>query len=134
MDKKINFDINIDKIIKAYDDLLEQNKLLMRENEELKNGFFKDKEIQKLKEEKEKYRQDLLRGFPITEEQQQMIREWQLKHEAEIHGRKTLEERLRAGGAIGGKYYFRFTPTSLDVIGEVVCSECGQTYCFQELW
>lgn len=130
----INFDFHIGRLQQAYEDLLEKNRKLKLENEELKSGVFESSEIQKLKEEKEKYRQDCLRGFPITEEQQKMIREWQLKHEAEIHGRKTLEDRLRAGGAIGGRYHFEFITTSIGICGEIVCDECGQKFEFQELW
>lgn len=130
----INFDFHVGRLQQAYEDLLEKNRKLKLEIEELKSGVFENSEIQKLKEEKEKYRKDCLRGFPITEEQQKRIREWQLKHEAEIHGRKTLEERLRAGGAIGGKYHFEFITTSIGICGEIVCDECGQRFEFQELW
>ena len=130
----INFDFHVGRLQQAYEDLLEKNRKLKLENEELKSGVFESSEIQKLKEEKEKYRQDCLRGFPITEEQQKMIREWQLKHEAEIHGRKTLEDRLRDGGAIGGKYFYRHIPTSIGIVGEIVCDECGQSFCFEDLW
>lgn len=121
----------IEKVCEEKDELIEKLKL---ENEQLKNDVYKDSVVKDLEKENKRLKQDLLRGFPITEEQQKEIREWQLKHEAEIHGRKTLEDRLRAGGAIGGKYYFKFIPTSLDVVGEIVCSECGQSHCFQDLW
>lgn len=130
----INFDFHIGRLQQAYEDLLKKNRELKLENEELKSGVFESSEMQKLKEEKEKYRQDCLRGFPITEEQQKVIRDWQLKHEAEIHGRKTLEDRLRAGGAIGGKYYFKHVVTSIGTVSEIICDECGQSFCYEDLW
>ena len=121
----------IEKINEEKDDLIEKLKF---ENERLKSGVYENSVVKELEEENKRLRQDNLRGFPITEEQQKMIREWQLKHEAEIHGRKTLEERLRAGGAIGGRYHFEFITTSIGVCGEIVCNECGQKFEFQELW
>lgn len=121
----------IEEINEEKDDLIEKLKL---ENERLKSGVYENSVVKELEEENKRLRQDNLRGFPITEEQQKLIREWQLKHEAEIHGRKTLEDRLRAGGAIGGKYFYRHVPTSLGVVGEIVCDECGQSFCFEEIW
>lgn len=121
----------IEKISEEKDDLIEKLKL---ENDRLKSGVYENSVVKELEEENKRLRQDNLRGFPITEEQQKLIREWQLKHEDEIHGRKTLEERLRAGGAIGGKYFYRYVPTSLGVVGEIVCDECGQSFCFEDIW
>ena len=121
----------IEKINEEKDEIIEKLKL---ENERLKNDVYKDSVVKDLEKENKRLKQDCLRGFPITEEQQEMIRDWQIKHEAEIHGRKTLEDRLRAGGAIGGKYTHRFVNTSIGFIGEIVCEECGQTFCFQDLW
>lgn len=121
----------IEKINEEKDELIGKLKL---ENERLKSDVYKDSVVKDLEKENKKLKQDLLRGFPITEEQQKMIRDWQLKHEAEIHGRKTLEERLRSGGAIGGKYHFEFITTSIGICGEIVCDECGQRFEFQELW
>lgn len=121
----------IEEINEEKDDLIEKLKL---ENERLKSGVYENSVVKELEEENKRLRQDNLRGFPITEEQQKLIREWQLKHEAEIHGRKTLEDRLRAGGAIGGRYHFEFITTSIGICGEIVCDECGQRFEFQELW
>ena len=120
----------IEEINEEKDDLIEKLKL---ENERLKSGVYENSVVKELEEENKRLRQDNIRGFPITEEQQKLIREWQLKHEDEIHGRKTLEERLRAGGAIGGKYFYRYVPTSLGVVGEIVCDECGQSFCFEDI-
>ena len=121
----------IEEINEEKDDLIEKLKL---ENERLKSGVYENSVVKELEEENKRLRQDNLRGVPITEEQQKEIRDWQLKHEAEIHGRKTLEDRLRAGGTIGGKYFYRHIPTSLGVVGEVICDECGQSFCFEDIW
>ena len=121
----------IEEINEEKDDLIEKLKL---ENERLKSGVYENSVVKELEEENKRLRQDNLRGFPITEEQAKAIEEWRIKHESEVHGRKTLEDRLRAGGAIGGKYFYRHIPTSLGVVGEIVCDECGQSFCFEEIW
>lgn len=121
----------IEEINEEKDDLIEKLKL---ENERLKSGVYENSVVKELEEENNRLRQDNLRGFPITEEQAKAIEEWRIKHESEVHGRKTLEDRLRAGGAIGGKHYYRFFGTGLGTCGEIVCDECGQSFEFQELW
>lgn len=80
--------------------------------------------------ELKKAKEDLYRGFPISEKEQEKIREWELKHDAEKHGLKTMEQRLRAGGCCGGRYTYQFVPTSIGTVGEVICS-CGEKFTFQ---
>lgn len=86
--------------------------------------FKKDKEIQYWKELYENERLTQRYGFPITEDEHNAIDEWQRKHEAKVHGLKTTDERLRAGGAIGGRYFYRFVPTSIGISGECMCGSC----------
>ena len=107
-------------------------KYLREKNQELKKEAYKDSELASMKKELEKAKEDLYRGFPISEEEEKSIEEWRLKHEAEAHGRDTLEKRLSAHGAIGGRYTYIFTPTSIGVIGEIRCS-CGETFIFQDI-
>ena len=90
---------------------------------QIKNNY--EAELKKAKE-------DLYRGFPISEKEQEKIREWELKHDAEKHGLKTMEQRLRAGGCCGGRYTYQFVPTSIGTVGEVICS-CGEKFTFQDL-
>ena len=49
-----------------------------------------------------------------------------------MHGLKTLKERVRAGGCIGGRYSYEFVSTSIGVIGIVKCN-CGAKFTFQDL-
>ena len=77
---------------------------LQNQNKKLKEEHYKDTELQKMKEELERVRADMYRGFPISAEEEKRIKEWQDKHDAEVHGLKTLKERVRAGGCIGGRY------------------------------
>lgn len=106
---------------------------LEEENKKLKDEHYKDSEMQRMEAKLKEAKDDLYRGFPISKEEQEKIREWQLKHDAEKHGLKTIEQRLRAGGCIGGKLTYHFIPTSIGTIGEVECS-CGEKFTFQDLY
>ena len=77
-------------------------------------------------------KKDLRRGFSISEREQKAIKEWQEKHDTEVHGFKTLEDRLHAGGLIGGRYTYHFVPTSIGVSGTIQCS-CGEEFEFCKL-
>lgn len=105
---------------------------LQNQNKKLKEEHYKDTELQKMKEELERVRADMYRGFPISVEEEKRIKEWQDKHDAEVHGLKTLKERVRAGGCIGGRYSYEFVSTSIGVIGIVKCN-CGAKFTFQDL-
>lgn len=105
---------------------------LQNQNKKLKEEHYKDTELQKMKEELERVRADMYRGFPISAEEEKRIKEWQDKHDADVHGLKTLKERVRAGGCIGGRYSYEFVSTSIGVIGIVKCN-CGAKFTFQDL-
>lgn len=105
---------------------------LQNENKRLKEEHYKDEELKRMKENLERVRADMRRGFSISEEEDKRIEEWQKKHDAEVHGLKTLTDRVRAGGCIGGRYTYYFTATSIGVIGTVKCN-CGAKFTFQDL-
>lgn len=85
-------------IIDKVDTYEKRIKYLGEENKKLKDEHYKDSEMQRMEAELKKAKEDLYRGFPISEKEQEKIREWELKHDAEKHGLKTMEQRLRAGG------------------------------------
>ena len=95
--------------------------------------FNKDDELEKLREELKECRKEASRGFGISEEEQKDIDNWKRKHEAEKHGLKTNEDRMKASGTIGGRYTYHFHPTSIGDIGIIECS-CGEKFCFRELY
>lgn len=97
---------------------------------ELEDESFKDKKLQEMKVRLEEMESDYYRGFPITEEEKNAISEWKKRHDEEVHGLKTNQDRMRAQGACGGKYKYVFIPTSIGVFGKVVCS-CGAEFEFQ---
>ena len=122
----------LDAIKREFDSQNARIIYLQNQNKKLKEEHYKDTELQKMKEELERVRADMYRGFPISAEQEQRIKEWQDKHDAEVHGLKTLKERVHAGGCIGGRYSYEFVSTSIGVIGTAKCN-CGEKFTFQDL-
>lgn len=113
--------------IKAHIEAVERrNKYLEEENKKLKDEHYKEEEIARLKEERDKAQKDMWRGFPISEEDDKKIFEWQKEHELKKHGGKMRK------GAIGGAYTYIFIPTSIGTIGTIKCS-CGEKFDFAEL-
>ena len=101
---------SIDECLDRIKAINENSKLrieqLENENQYLREEYNKDEEIKKMQQELETTKKDLRRGFPISEREQKAIKEWQEKHDTEVHGLKTLEDRLHAGGLIGGRYTY----------------------------
>lgn len=108
---------------KRYEDAEATIEKLEKENKALKDEHYKDGELQRIQEELTSLRQARYRGFPISEEEQEKIKEWQRKHDKEAHG---------GVSAIGGKYAYEFIPTSIGTFGSVKCV-CGAKFDFQEV-
>lgn len=102
----------------------EVEKHLRERLKEAHDEAYASKEMQDMKAELEAARQELYNGFRITDRERKEISEWQKKHDAEVHGLDTDRKRLSAGGAIGGRYSYEFTPTSIGVIGVCKCGRC----------
>lgn len=98
----------------------------------------KDEEIQKLREEiyELKYRNNKGISFIVTEEELEQINAWQDEHIKKYHGGDSY------CGAIGGRFHYKFIPTSIGDIGYVYCGSCENNekisedekcFCFREL-
>lgn len=131
-----------EEVLKDIASLLEKKdkeiERLSFENEEMKKELYKDEAVLKMQEKIDdlKSRIDVMRkasmrGFPISEEEQKKIEEWQMKHLKKKHWDKE-HDCPNYSGAIGGRFSYHFIPTSIGVIGEVKCS-CGKKFCFQDL-
>ena len=107
----------------------ERIEYLEEEIKKLKDENWKDNELQSMKEQYDKMREDYWRGFPISKEEKEKINAWINKHEKEKHPRP--EKSFPRGGAIGGCYSYHFTPTSIGVFGSIKCN-CGEEFAFQE--
>ena len=104
-----------------YCSVVNTNEYLQKENERLKSESYKDEELSKMKEKYEKMKKAYFLGFPISEEEDKKIKEW-------IEKRPEFNE-----GAIGGRYTYQFTPTSIGVIGTIIDGMTGEKFTFQEL-
>ena len=105
---------------------------LEKENNELKNHAYKDKELAEMRDNLNKMKGEYYRGFPISEDEEHKINEWIEKHEREVHGIKTYEDKLASHGCCGGGYTYEFVPTSIGTVGTVRCN-CGAEFTFQEI-
>lgn len=103
-----------------------QNNVLKAENEKLKSEHYKDAEIQRLLVEVENWKKRINGSFEISEDECLAINEWKEKHILEKHNGN------KYAGAIGGRFKYIFTPTSIGEIGEIECS-CGEKFCFKDL-
>ena len=86
--------------------LMKQNNSLRQENKQLKSEHYKDEEIARLKETKERY---------------EKIMELCKKHEWEKHGRKG-----------NGYFNYCFAETEIGTFGWAKCCDCGEEIKFLE--
>jgi len=110
------------------------NDRLKKENVELRDEHYKDKELQKWRDAAHQAQDDLHRGFPISEKEWEAVKTWMEQHDREAHSLDSDDDStfVKRGGAIGGNYKYEFIPTSIGVIGTVYCS-CGASFQFQEI-
>ena len=61
------------------------NDRLQRKFNELWDETWKDNKLQEMEQELERTKQNMYRGFPITEAEEKKINNWILKHDEEVH-------------------------------------------------
>ena len=131
------FRLDIDSLAKKFEEILDniesreyENKYLKEENKKLKDEAYKDTELAEMKKQLDAARADLRRGFGISEEEDKKIKEWQQKHEEEVHGVKPGKILYR--GAAGGGYTYEFYPTGIGTFVTVKC-DCGAKFNLEQL-
>lgn len=101
-----------------------RNDYLMKEIEKVKSEKYADEELSRLKSAYDKMKSDYYRGFPISEEEGKNIKEWIKNQQKKNPG---------IGGAAGGRFTYKFTPTGLGTSGTIIDSFTGDEFTFQEL-
>lgn len=94
---------------------------------DLVSTWNKDEEIQKLKDELRELESKERRhvNYAVTDEELAACYEWEERHVEEKHKGKEV-------GAIGGRFTYELTPTTIGICGAVKCS-CGERFEFREL-
>ena len=89
--------------------------------------FNKDEEIVKLKKQLKEKRERAKNTitFTIDSDCVEKIRKWKEQHEKEKHNGNSY------AGAVGGRYTYEFTPTSIGEFGRIRCS-CGDHFDFDD--
>lgn len=64
--------------------------------------------------------------FVLSEDEELTVKNWVTSHNNDKHKGNT------DSGAIGGRFTYCFTPTSIGTVGEVVCT-CGDKFTFRDL-
>lgn len=122
----INQDIRkvLQELYDHYRSIQNRNEYLKNELERVKSDKFKDEELAKMKSEYEKMKAEYYRGFAISEDEDDLIKEWE-KH--------MIEKYPANSGAIGGRFRYEFVPTGVGTVGTVVDSFTNQRYIFHSL-
>lgn len=85
----------------------------------LESENYKDEELQEMKAQLQKMKEDYWRGFPVTKEELDSVHKWQKEHDAAEHSNPNGYH-----GAIGGGYTYEFVPTSIGTFGTCYCGVC----------
>ena len=114
----------LQQVYDHYRIICNRNGYLTKEIEKVKSEKYADEELSKLKSEYDKMKSDYYRGFPISEEEDKNIKEWIKSQQEKNPG---------IGGAAGGRFTYRFTPTGLGTSGTIIDGFTGDEFTFQEL-
>lgn len=120
----LSFDEHLKMLKEKYDKECKRSEHLMKEIENVKDEKFKDKELQKMKQELKTMREEYYRGFPISKDEEEEIKEFMKKHN-EKHG--------GYHGCSGGGFAYIFYPTAIGTSGVVRCDRCKEEFEFQEI-
>ena len=114
----------LQQVYDHYRSVCNRNDYLKKEIEKVKSEKYTDEELSRLKSEYDRMKSDYYRGFPISEEEDKNIKEWIKNQQKKNPG---------IGGAAGGRFTYKFTPTGLGTSGTIIDSFTGDEFTFQEL-
>ena len=114
----------LQQVYDHYRSMCNRNDYLKKEIEKVKSEKYADEELSRLESEYDRMKSDYYRGFPISEEEDKNIKEWIKNQQKKNPG---------IGGAAGGRFTYKFTPTGLGTSGTIIDSFTGDEFTFQEL-
>ena len=114
----------LQQVYDHYRSVCNRNDYLTKEIEKVKSEKYADEELSRLKSEYDKMKSDYYRGFPISEEEDKNIKKWIKNQQKKNPG---------IGGAAGGRFTYKFTPTGLGTVGTIIDGFTGDEFTFQEL-
>ena len=114
----------LQQVYDHYRSVCNRNDYLKKEIEKVKSEKYADEELSRLKSAYDRMKSDYYRGFPISEEEDKNIKEW-IKNQQ--------EKNPGIGGATGGRFTYKFTPTGLGTSGTIIDSFTGDEFTSQEL-
>ena len=114
----------LQQVYDHYRSVCNRNDYLKKEIEKVKSEKYADEELSRLKSEYDRMKSDYYRGFPISEEEDKNIKEW-IKNQQ--------EKNPGIGGAAGGRFTYKFTPTGLGTVGTIIDGFTGDEFTFKEL-
>ena len=114
----------LQEVYDYYRSVVKTNDYLKNEIEKVKSEKYADEVLLKMRSEYEKMKSDYYRGFPISEEESKKIKEWM---------NKQIEKNPSTGGAIGGRFSYKFIPTGVGTIGIVIDGITDETFTFSEI-
>lgn len=114
----------LQQVYDHYRSVCNRNDYLKKEIEKVKSEKYADEVLLKMRSEYEKMKSDYYRGFPISEEESKKIKEWM---------NKQIEKNPSTGGAIGGRFSYKFIPTGVGTIGIVIDGITDETFTFSEI-
>lgn len=100
----------------------EINNMLRTENRKLKEGIWEKEYVKETMEAYNRMKADYYRGFPISEDEWEKLKEWQKQY---INSDTNI-------GAIGGMFTYKFTPTSIGTSGVCIAPN-GDEFEFQTI-
>ena len=119
-----NIKKTLQQVYDHYRSVCNRNDYLIKEIEKVKSEKYVDEELSRLKSEYDKMESDYYRGFPISKEEDKNIKEWIKNQQKKNPG---------IGGAAGGRFTYKFTPTGLGTVGTIIDGFTGDEFTFQEL-
>lgn len=116
---------DLKRIYDHYRSVVNENEYLRKENERIKSEKYQDEELSTMKERYDKMQSDYYCGFPISEKENERIKNW--------INNLTKDEVPTKMGAIGGRFSYHFIPTSLGTVGTIMDSITGEKLTFRDI-